>query len=155
MFSVFFWHSEGWTSRNEALLEAVLKRARVTSHPWLVACDADMSPVEFKVQKNRMHVVAQEKASTCRSKGAKGDWIEKVYDYAIAYNSPKGKISQMEVVWKTPSRGRTKRCLFWRGKRKGDAEMERAEVAKGVAGVQWRKVARKKHKRKEAEKKER
>ena len=25
--SVFFWHSEGWTPRNEALLEAVSKRA--------------------------------------------------------------------------------------------------------------------------------
>ena len=28
------------TPRNEALLEAVLKRARVTRHPWLVACYA-------------------------------------------------------------------------------------------------------------------
>ena len=25
IFAVFFWHSEGWTARNEALLEAVLK----------------------------------------------------------------------------------------------------------------------------------
>ena len=32
-FSVYFWHSEGWTPRNEALPEAVLKRARVTRHP--------------------------------------------------------------------------------------------------------------------------
>ena len=47
-FSVYFWHSEGWTPRNEALLEAVSKRARVTKHPWLVACDANMSPVEFE-----------------------------------------------------------------------------------------------------------
>ena len=44
VFSVYFWHSDGWTSRNEALLEAVLKRARVTRHPWLVACDADIEP---------------------------------------------------------------------------------------------------------------
>ena len=42
-----------------------------------------------------MHVVALEKASTCRSKGK---WIEKVYDYVIACNSLKRKISQMEVV---------------------------------------------------------
>ena len=26
IFAVYFWHSEGWTSRNEALLEAVLKK---------------------------------------------------------------------------------------------------------------------------------
>ena len=33
---------------NEALLEAVLKRARVTQHPWLIACDANMSPKDFE-----------------------------------------------------------------------------------------------------------
>ena len=53
----------------------VLKRARVTRHPWLMARDANMSPVEFEkglwFQKNRTHVEAQEKASTCRSKSAK------------------------------------------------------------------------------------
>ena len=27
VFSVYFWHLEGWTPRNEALLEAVLKQA--------------------------------------------------------------------------------------------------------------------------------
>ena len=32
--------------RNEALLEAVLKRARFTRHPRLVACDANVSPSE-------------------------------------------------------------------------------------------------------------
>ena len=48
VFSLYFWCSEGWTPRNEALLEAVLKQARVTRHPWLVACDANMSPVEFE-----------------------------------------------------------------------------------------------------------
>ena len=51
VFSVYFWHSKGWTPRNEALLEAVLKRARVTRHPWLVAYDANMSPEEFEKKK--------------------------------------------------------------------------------------------------------
>ena len=60
---------------------------RVTRHPWLVACDAIMSPVEI------------EKASGFRgSKSAKGEWIEKVYDYVIACTSLEGKISQMEVM---------------------------------------------------------
>ena len=42
IFLVYFWHSEGWTSRNEALLEAVLKRTQTTKHPY-----ANMSPEEF------------------------------------------------------------------------------------------------------------
>ena len=48
-FSVYFWHSEGWTSRNEALLEAVVKRAKKSSeHPWLIACGANMCPEDFE-----------------------------------------------------------------------------------------------------------
>ena len=100
VFSVYFWHSEGWTPRNEVLLEAVLQRARVTSHPWLMAFDAYMSPVEFQkslwFQRNQMHVVAPEKASTCRSNGTKGEWIETNYDPVIAWS--KKKMSQLEVV---------------------------------------------------------
>ena len=102
MFAAYFWHTEGWISRNEAVLEAVLKRARATKHPWLVACDADMSPVGFEkslwFRKDRMHVTVPDGVSTCRSKSAKGEWVEKVYDYVIACNRPKGKISQMKVV---------------------------------------------------------
>ena len=75
----------------------VLRPARVTRHSWLVARDANMSPVEFQKKlwspRNRMHVVAPEKASTSRSKSAKGEWIAKVYDCGL-----KGDISQMKVV---------------------------------------------------------
>ena len=143
MFAVYFWHSEGWTPRNEALLEAVLKRDRVTIHPWLVACDATMSPVEFEkslwFQRNRMHVVAWEKASTCRSKGTRREWIEKVCDYVIACQSLKGKNSKMEVVEDFEPRHHKSGILFGR-KRKGDAGMERAEAAEDAAWLQWRKV---------------
>ena len=38
-----------------------------------------------------MHVVAPEKASTCRSKSAKGEWVEKVFDYVIACDSLRTK----------------------------------------------------------------
>ena len=62
VFPVYFWHSEGWTPRNEALLEAVLKQARTTRHPWLIACDANMCPEDFAkslwFQREQMHVVA-------------------------------------------------------------------------------------------------
>ena len=47
IFAVYFWHSEGWTPRNEALLEAVLKQAR-TTHQWLIAYDANMCPEDFE-----------------------------------------------------------------------------------------------------------
>ena len=30
MFTAYFWHTEGWSPRNEAILEAVLKRATAT-----------------------------------------------------------------------------------------------------------------------------
>ena len=47
-FSVYFWHSEGWTPTNEALLEAVVKRVKATRRPWLIACDADMCLEDFE-----------------------------------------------------------------------------------------------------------
>ena len=43
MFAAYFWHTEGWSP-----LEAALKRARATKHPWLMACDANMSPDGFE-----------------------------------------------------------------------------------------------------------
>ena len=46
-FSVYFWHSEGWTPRNEDLLEAVLKQARTTRHRWSIACDGNTCPEAF------------------------------------------------------------------------------------------------------------
>ena len=95
VFSVYFWHSEGWTVRNEALLEAVLKQARTTRHPWLIACDANMCPEDFEkslwFQRGLTRVVAPKEASTCRSKGKKEEWIERTYDYIVASGSLKGK----------------------------------------------------------------
>ena len=45
-----------------------------------------------------MHVMAPAGVSTCRSKNATGEWVEKVYDYVLACNSLKGKISDMKVI---------------------------------------------------------
>ena len=45
---MYFWHSEGWTLRNEALLEAVVRQSQTTRHPWLEAGDANMCPEDFK-----------------------------------------------------------------------------------------------------------
>ena len=45
-----------------------------------------------------MHVIAPEGLSSCRSKNAKGEWVEKVFDYVTACITLKGKTSQMKVV---------------------------------------------------------
>ena len=72
VFPVYFWHSESWTPRNEALFEAVLKQAKTTRHPWLIACDATMCLEDFDkslwFQRELMHVVAPKAPSTCRCK---------------------------------------------------------------------------------------
>ena len=102
IFSVYFWHSERWTSRNEALLEAVLKRTQTTKHPWLIACDANMSPQDFEkslsFRKDQIHLIAPAGVSTCRSKNAKGEWVEKVYDNVVACSSLMGGFSNMKVM---------------------------------------------------------
>ena len=80
VFSVYFWHSESWTPRNEALLEAVVRRAKTTRHPWLVACDVNMCPEDFEkslwFQRELMHVVAPKEVSTCRYKDWHGEWMD-------------------------------------------------------------------------------
>ena len=90
IFSVYFWHSD---AENEAILAAVLKRARTTKHPWLIACGANISPEDSEKRQwfrnDRMHVIAPEGVSTCRSKNAKREWVQKVYDHVIACNGPK------------------------------------------------------------------
>ena len=107
VFSVYLGHSGGWTPRNEALLEAVLKQEQ----PGTCGQQRVMRTWVQKILKRasgfkreRMHVVAPKEASTCRSKGPKGEWIERTYDYVIASGSLKGKISQMEVVEDVESR---------------------------------------------------
>ena len=86
MSSRYFWHSEG-TPRNEALLEAVLKHARTTRHPWLTACDANMCPEDFEkslwFQEEQMHVVAPKEAATCRSAGPTGEWIARTHEWQL------------------------------------------------------------------------
>ena len=75
VFSVYFWHSEGWTPRYEALLEPVLKHASMSRHPWLVACDANMCPEDFEksfcFQSEEMCVVFRKKRRHADKKAQK------------------------------------------------------------------------------------
>ena len=76
MFAAHFWHTEDCPPRNDAVRAAVLKRARTTKHPWLIACDANMSPQDFEkslwFRKDQMHVIAPEGGSTVQIKKSQG-----------------------------------------------------------------------------------
>ena len=72
VFSVYFWHSEGWTPRSEALLEAVVKQARVTKHVVGENVSKRCSRKVFRSDGTWMHAVAPKEASTCRSKA---QWV--------------------------------------------------------------------------------
>ena len=76
--------------------------SQIAKRPWLTACDANKSPEDFEKSlwfgNDRMHVTAPDGVLTCRSKNAKGKWVDKVYEYVIACNSLKREISQMKVV---------------------------------------------------------
>ena len=80
-----------------------------------------------------MHVIAPEGVSTCRSKNAKGEWVEKVYDCVIASSSLKGNIKHESDrrfrIKATQSGHRSGRM------RKGKAGMERAKTAKSVTWI--------------------
>ena len=95
IFAACFWHSEGWSPRNEVIVEAVLRRVSATKHPWLVACADFEKSLWFR--KDRMHLIAPEGVSMSRPKSAKGKWVGKVHDHVIACNSLKRNISPKVV----------------------------------------------------------
>ena len=59
-----------------------LKRTRTTKHPWLIACSARDGT---------------RRSVNVRSRSAKGEWVEKVYDYVKACGSLEGRIEDMHV----------------------------------------------------------
>ena len=85
-------------------------------------------------------MTAPEGVSTCRSRSAKGEWVEKVFDYVIAGSSLKRRISDMQVIIDFES---NKAVTFVVERRK--AGMERAKIAEDVTLIQRRKTTRKKH----------
>ena len=94
--------------RNEALLEADVKQASTTRHPWSIACDANMCPEDSEksllFSRELMHAVAPKGASTCRSKERLIMWLRVVV--------PKEKSHRWRWL-KVLSRGHVKLCLLW------------------------------------------
>ena len=72
-------------------------------------------------------MTAPEGVSTCRSRSAKGEWVEKVFDSVIAGSSLKGRISDMQVTEDFES---NKAVTLVVERRK--AGMERAKIAEDV-----------------------
>ena len=52
VFSVYIWHTEGWTRGIEALLEAVVKQARVTRHRVMQTCVQEILKRVFGSKRN-------------------------------------------------------------------------------------------------------
>ena len=85
-------------------------------------------------------MTAPEGVSTCRSRSAKGEWVEKVFDHVTAGSSLKGGISDMQVMEDFESN----KAVTFVGERR-EAGMERAKIAEDVTLIQRRKTTRKKH----------
>ena len=83
--------------------------------------------------------MAPDGVSTCRSKNAKGESVEKVYDYVIACSSLKGKISQMKAVEDFESRPR--KAVTFVGQRGEDRQEWREQrVPKVLPGYSGRRL---------------
>ena len=48
VFVAYFWHSQDWSPRNEALMESVISSATGSKGPLIVACDGTMELAEFQ-----------------------------------------------------------------------------------------------------------
>ena len=87
-----------------------------------------MNPENFEksmwFQSMQMYIEAPNEASTCRSKGPKGEWIERTFDHVIASCNLKGKVTQMEVVGDFEFRPHKKQYHSWLRERQGGARMD-------------------------------
>ena len=90
-----------------------MKQVKATRPLWFIACDANVCPEDFEkslwFQGGQMFIAAPKEASTCRSKGPKGEWLERTCDLVIACHNLRVKFHRWRW-WKTLSGGHTKQC---------------------------------------------
>eukprot|EP00974_Lingulodinium_polyedra_P120110 11173761-Lingulodinium_polyedra.AAC.1 len=70
--SAYFWHSEGWSGRNQELLEHTAGVARRLGAPWVLAADFNMEPEVFQqhsVVADLKVVVVRPEQGTCFGQG--------------------------------------------------------------------------------------
>ena len=115
-----------------------MKQVKATRHPWLIACDANLSPEDFEksmwFQSRQMFFEAPRE----------GELIERTY-YVIASHSLSGRITQMKMGVEGFEIGPHKAVSFEVERDKRGARMERTGDASGAAWLQRRLAARKKH----------
>ena len=92
IFAVYFWHSEGWNVRNDALMSAVLKRVVSIGSHWIVRCDANMDPTTFAgsdlVKDFRAKVKARKRRVLCKGHSRSGH--SKTLDHFVVSESLQG-----------------------------------------------------------------
>ena len=84
-------------------MEAVVKQARTTRHPWLVASDANLDAGDFRrglwfQRGGFVYGSAGSRSIHLSVHWVKGEFIERTCEYLIASKTLQGKISNMEVV---------------------------------------------------------
>ena len=93
VFAVYFWHSEGWTTRSEELVKAVLRRVANTKSLWIVACDANMEPRDFEFCDWYVKALASG-VSFYDAKSADGKNVDNVMGYYIVSESLGNKVDE-------------------------------------------------------------
>ena len=87
--SVYLWHTEQWSARNHAIMEAVFQLAKSMACPWILAGDFNMSPECMLASEwpellaGQVHAV-REPRGTCRTSGGPRTYDFFVVDHRIS-----------------------------------------------------------------------
>ena len=93
---------------------AVVKQARTTKHPWLVACDATTDAEDFQrslwfMEKCMFMKPREARVTSCRVTGSNGEFLERTYYHESVSKSLQGNIEAIDMrllfrwtqTWKT------------------------------------------------------
>ena len=111
-----------------------VKETRTTRHPWLVACDANMNPEDFKKSlwfKERCLFIGapEEGSSTCRSR-----WLEGCLIASSPVEVCKAK-SNIHLWWKTSNQDGTRQLVTFLVEREEEIqEVRELRAPKGLPG---------------------
>ena len=161
VFAVYFWHQEGSTPGNEALMEAVVKQVRTTRRPWLLAFLLAMQTCVRKTSRRAFGSKAVTCALRCLEKAIQladpmVPPVLRVYrkdcNYVIASHGLQGKIKNMEVLEDHIRRSlswykETKESQVW-SEQKCQKLCQHTVVGSCQNEAKWKKEEKKKRRRK-------
>ena len=145
-FQVLAWMIVNSSRRSLKQLENCHKYAPTLSRNALYLARTGRSDILWSVNKLARAVTKWTRAcgKPSASRSAKGEWVEKAYDYVMACSSPKGRISDMQVIEDFESRPH-KAVTFVVQRGKARQEWNEHKLPKVVTWIQRRKFTRKKH----------